>query len=1118
MLLVGEGRQLKIYDNHKSEVLGSLQVFRSQSIHGIQCRWDVEQGHLVCLVWGGRAITILHLKLDRSDFCTVIPPEELVTDDWISDASFPPKTTHHPGDQSFLTRAIFLSSHNILYTLLVEPSSSSQGQYQISCEVIAAGPTSVLYSAHVVVLESGEALIAAGTVFGEVLVWSADLSDVRNRSKVVKPAILLKTLYGHEGSVFGVRISEPIRTVDHRSSTRMLATCSDDRTIRLWDLSSTSGKVTRAGLRTGFKSQPMVREKNIEQCVASVMGHGSRIWGLRFLSYSREATRCISFGEDSTCHTWQLMKKLMRGTSSSTDKSHFYEIQHDESYIYHIGKNIWAAAVDFQDEDVCLILTGGADGRIVSYCTPSADIQGWTTDPPSLRKFVMKRSSTLFGGPKSNPSRPFSPAERAFLAIQGHWRLYRVLESAISTYPSGSFSGIATLTQRPPTDRNYDAEYLYAEEGELTTRQGLTMRGSRRYIYRYQKASDSITTWFVKTDSAASVEYLFHQVKFDSISCQRRKDETLPTNLVTTAKGHHLCVDDEYEAEYEFRYKATSLRQWNLKYIVKGPKKDYTASANYKRNAEVESSSVKSIEIAEADSASRNNSDIDTDTFKTYSWIGYSEFIATTASGSILLGTLNRCDTIESPPLDTTRSKKSKIISWCLVDQIPDLYSFSIAVSVSNDTVLLGAANGNIYCYQRSSQDVVTFSKLPRKISGLFAEEHENSKRTTRNIAVIACCVGDTSAYYYSFVANNATPKDISKIGNLTLPHGFIVSSVCLTAVDDILVLGSRSGALCYYDRSSFHFTNPVSACGCTRQVHGNDAITSIKIVPKDEPDVLGNFILTTGRDGNYALHRVHTRRTGGETTVYLERLHTTVPPFGPNIEGACFDIENQDLLLWGFRSTDFVVWNETKRTEVMTVPCGGSHRTWAYLPSNDRRNGGAFIWTKASVCNVQAQSKASHQVLQPGGHGREIKALAICPIQTKLDSDCGYLVATGAEDTTIRISFATRGNADSSQALRCLGVISQHNTGIQQLQWSSDGQFLFSAAGREEFYVWQVHRVPCLDIGFVCSSQCPKVTEESDLRIMSFDVETIVADVNTAYDKYIVSIVYSDSTVRVRK
>jgi len=155
----------------------------------------------------------------------------------------------------------------------------------------------------------------------------------------------------------------------------------------------------------------------------------------------------------------------------------------------------------------------------------------------------------------------------------------------------------------------------------------------------------------------------------------------------------------------------------------------------------------------------------------------------------------------------------------------------------------------------------------------------------------------------------------------------------------------------------------------------------------------------------------------------------------------------------------------------------------------------------------------ASHRVVRPGGHGREIKAVAVSPVG---DGERGRYVATGAEDTDIRIFRHEHGGEGANEGLKCLHTLSKHITGVQQLRWSSDGHFLFSAAGREEFFVWRVQPVPCFGIGVVCVAQCPGVTEAGDLRVMDFDVLEVCGAGVSVTERYILSLVYSDSSVRV--
>jgi WD40 repeat protein len=233
--------------------------------------------------------------------------------------------------------------------------------------------------------------------------------------------------------------------------------------------------------------------------------------------------------------------------------------------------------------------------------------------------------------------------------------------------------------------------------------------------------------------------------------------------------------------------------------------------------------------------------------------------------------------------------------------------------------------------------------------------------------------------------------------------------------------------------------------------------------------------------------------------SVRVYPVHYGTPPLGPNIESAWFDNAN-DLLLFGFRSKYFVVWNETKECEVLNVECGGAHRSYAY--SHLESGGGHFVYTKASRLYIYSQHKPSHMIIKPGGHGREMKTTALSPNRS--------LIATGAEDTTIRLWIYRDLENIISKQLECLLVVQKHTTGIQHLQWHGSN-YLFSSGGNEEFFIWAVEDIPGLGIGLVCEASCPDQSEDKDLRIMSFDI--IQSD--PEHSEIIISLAYSDSTIR---
>jgi WD40 repeat protein len=219
-------------------------------------------------------------------------------------------------------------------------------------------------------------------------------------------------------------------------------------------------------------------------------------------------------------------------------------------------------------------------------------------------------------------------------------------------------------------------------------------------------------------------------------------------------------------------------------------------------------------------------------------------------------------------------------------------------------------------------------------------------------------------------------------------------------------------------------------------------------------------------------------------------------------IEAAWFS--GSDLILYGFKSKNFIVWNEKKQYEISSVECGGAHRSYAYSPTTGSDGAGYFIYTKASKLYLHSQQRPSHQIIKSGGHGREIKAAAVSP---------DGLVATGAEDTAIRIWQFQDGKLPAEKQFDCLAVVQKHTTGIQHLQWHGSN-YLFSSGGNEEFFIWAVEAIPGFGIGVVCEASCLDESEEKDLRIMSFDI-TSLPQSGEGPERILISLAYSDSTTR---
>lgn len=357
LLITGEGPFIKIISIAQSsqslEPLGPVRIFACERVHGITLTYD--ESHM--LFWGGRSISVVTVP---SLFSPGLRPVEIQAQDWILHAVFLPTTNGR-------TKIIAITAHNSL--LLYTPES---GWVEL-----ASGERCMLYSAHLLYLpansENGESeriLVAAGTVFGEILLWSTVLTS--NNQKC--PAELHYRLLGHEGSIFGVNIS-PLY-----SGRRYLSSCSDDRTVRVWDVSNLSVSGTPEEVKdgtpknTGF-SHTSASPTHGGECISLGWGHTARIWGVRFLPNTTEngQIRIVSISEDLTSKFWSFTPP---NTKSSTGKGSTVELINTATYLLHSGKHIWSYALHFERG---LLATGGADGRVglVEYNSVKGKEEEW---------------------------------------------------------------------------------------------------------------------------------------------------------------------------------------------------------------------------------------------------------------------------------------------------------------------------------------------------------------------------------------------------------------------------------------------------------------------------------------------------------------------------------------------------------------------------------------------------------------------------------------------------------------------------------------------------------------------------------------------------------------------
>jgi WD40 repeat protein len=305
-VLYGSGGFLSSYSIAEATEGRKAQVFSLNRIHGIKsksCFWvflilAVEQlpDDLVVLLWGSSSFSCFPLDeyLQPSSPNTI--PQEIIAPDWILDARMINSETIG-----------LVTAHNALHLFSLKTKVFTR---RFNCE-----EQSLLYAAQIYLTSENNIAIASGTVFNEIQIWTAALKSSTTTVTSPTHVLISQRLKGHEGCIFSLRFN--------RDGT-LLASCSDDRTIRVWDVKQ--GKF----LAIGF-------------------AHLARVWDVRFVPFKHiEGEFLFSTSEDTSAILWQL----------SRDNGRLKVL---ERYNGHSGKHVWSQDVS---SDGSIAVTGGNDGAI----------------------------------------------------------------------------------------------------------------------------------------------------------------------------------------------------------------------------------------------------------------------------------------------------------------------------------------------------------------------------------------------------------------------------------------------------------------------------------------------------------------------------------------------------------------------------------------------------------------------------------------------------------------------------------------------------------------------------------------------------------------------------------
>ena len=490
------------------------------------------------------------------------------------------------------------------------------------------------------------------------------------------------------------------------------------------------------------------------------------------------------------------------------------------------------------------------------------------------------------------------------------------------------------------------------------------------------------------------------------------------------------------------------------------------------------------------------------DKLRSYAFVSETELLIATNSGNIFLSNHSsnrKLDSGDSGP-------------WKWIAHEKELRGYSVAASSPRHSVVqLSGMSGSLFCYTpKHGLNKVLAGTCKTAAILIDQSSQQQAQDTTCKSLLTRVEQNMASLLYIEDISLQSDQVPGISETKVQLPPGFIVTSFAMSLASDgrsLLFLGSRNGAIAAYEYCESTESTGKSLRWITLigSAHGEDAVTDMIYAQEVLHTSTHNILYSTGRDGFLAAHHI----VKDHDMITLELVHRLPVPEATTVERVMFDTQSGTLLVAAFRSKHFIIYDMKTEQEVISIDCGGPNRTWTF---NHTGAGGTLAWTKASQLCMHTTANSKIRRINSGGHGREIKAMAVSP----MTSDVGQLIATGAEDTNIKLHRLV-GHGDKLDEFRCVRTLRKHKTGVQHLEWSSDGRFLFSSGGFEELFVWRMRSIQAVDIGVVCESVCPPESLLPDLRITCLSVlqEASTADYPHTH-AFTVGTVRSDSTLRV--
>eukprot|EP00835_Amoeboradix_gromovi_P003463 NODE_230_length_13723_cov_0.393570.p1 type:complete len:900 gc:universal NODE_230_length_13723_cov_0.393570:3362-663(-) len=386
--------------------------------------------------------------------------------------------------------------------------------------------------------------------------------------------------------------------------------------------------------------------------------------------------------------------------------------------------------------------------------------------------------------------------------------------------------------------------------------------------------------------------------------------------------------------------------------------------------------------------------------------------------------------------------------SWKIMDHIHLKDNYYVATSVKQ-FILFGDITGKVLLYDilESTTKIVDLC-LKCKITVIGAHIRQG-------IVYVACQTLDLDFVYFKLNKYlELVHKNIQKVD-------FTFRSFQM--YKDMLIVGTRLGVLIVFDEDLNVISSVVG--------HNEETISDIKVVD--------SRIITCGRNGNVCYWELRNKRIclimdKKITKGWTEKIAVT---------------ESGLVFLNFFRKT-MSVYSVDREREILSVECGGAHRSYSYYSEEISSCKFTFLMGKKLFQFNRLPSYKLCQQIQPSLFGRELRDCQVYKGILLCGGESGFLKGYEFQDTW---------------ELRC--CLNAHQTVIKGMCITND--VLVTVGGKEIIISWKLFLNPDKSLSITKLGCCPISGDIDEIRCMCLSCIEIENGI-------IMAVGYSDAFVRI--